>query len=394
MDSKSAKPRKLPILSMAKAVELLGIRVYGKDGELVPTDVADINVLCPKCCAEHSNNRLTMNIDFEENVFSCPRCGFSGGVYHLISFYTNWAVRDVEDNIKAGKLKDFKPDGKLTNLDISEASTSRTEMSPLAPIKQRNEVYRALQDMLTLSDAHKMNLLQRGLSEEAIQRIGFRSYPKYLPTNVIPQRLINKGLDLRGVPGFGINENGEWSLARLPDSGFLIPNFSGDGKIQGYQVRFDHPNPSIPKYGYLTSKGMRAGTKCGTWCCWSGRNFETDPQPRPFDVILIEGPLKALIVHDITKCNVISVPGVSALKKVPASLQSMIPYGLNEVMIAYDMDSETNKDVRAQLERLRGILNDIGIKHRTLRWNDKYKGLDDWLVESDEASALRAKRTK
>ena len=71
----------------------------------------------------------------------------------------------------------------------------------------------------------------------------------------------------------------------------------------------------------------------------------------------------------------------------------MIPYGLNEVMIAYDMDSETNKDVRAQLERLRGILNDIGIKHRTLRWNDKYKGLDDWLVESDEASALRAKRT-
>lgn len=389
MNSNSAKPKKLPIISMAKAVELLGIRVYGKDGDAVPTDVADINVLCPKCGAEHSNRRLTLNIDFAENVFSCPRCGFSGGVYHLISFYTGWPVRNVEGCIRAGKLQNFKPNENISNLDISSASVSRTEMSPLAPIKQRNEVYRALQDMLTLSATHHDNLRSRGLSEAAIQRIGFRSYPKYLSANVIPQRLINKGLDLRGVPGFGINENGEWSLARLPDSGFLIPNFSGDGRIQGYQVRFDHPNASIPKYGYLTSKGMRAGTKCETWCCWSGRNFATDPTPNPFDVILIEGPLKALIVNDITGCNAISVPGVSALKKVPAALQSMVQFGLREVLIAYDMDSDTNKDVRAQLERLREILDNINIKHRTMRWDPAYKGLDDWLVGSKDAPYKR-----
>lgn len=98
------------------------------------------------------------------------------------------------------------------------------------------------------------------------------------------------------------------------------------------------------------------------------RNFATDPTPNPFDVILIEGPLKALIVNDITGCNVISVPGVSALKKVPAALQSMVQFGLREVLIAYDMDSDTNKDVRAQLERLREILDNINIKHRTMRW--------------------------
>lgn len=46
MNSNSAKPKEAPIISMAKAVELLGIRVYGKDGDAVPTDVADINVLC------------------------------------------------------------------------------------------------------------------------------------------------------------------------------------------------------------------------------------------------------------------------------------------------------------------------------------------------------------
>ena len=177
MNSNSAKPKKLPIISMAKAVELLGIRVYGKDGDAVPTDVADINVLCPKCGAEHSNRRLTLNIDFAENVFSCPRCGFSGGVYHLISFYTGWPVRNVEGCIRAGKLQNFKPNENISNLDISSASVSRTEMSPLAPIKQRNEVYRALQDMLTLSATHHDNLRSRGLSEAAIQRIGFRSYP-------------------------------------------------------------------------------------------------------------------------------------------------------------------------------------------------------------------------
>jgi len=94
-------------------------------------------------------------------------------------------------------------------------------------------------------------------------------------------------------------------------------------------------------------------------------------------------------VNDITGCNVISVPGVSALKKVPAALQSMVQFGLREVLIAYDMDSDTNKDVRAQLERLREILDNINIKHRTMRWDPAYKGLDDWLVGSKDAPYKR-----
>lgn len=384
--------KKRPIISMAKAVELLGIKIYGDDGGLVPTDVADINILCPNCSGQHTNKRLTLNIDFDSNVFSCPRCNFSGGVYKLISYYTQWPMREVETKLKAGQLKDFRPDEQKASQESSD-TPERDLQVPMAPLKQRDEVYRALQSALTLSEAHRKNLLGRGLKPETIERIGFRTYPKYLPANVIPTRLINKGLDLRGVPGFGINENGEWSLAKLPDNGFLIPNFSGDGLIQGFQVRFDHKSASIPKYGYLTSKGMRAGTRCDTWCCWAGRPFASaangEIKAEPFDVILIEGPLKAIIVNDITGANVLSVPGVSALKRVPAALQTMIPYGLREVLIAYDMDSETNPHVRQQLERLRDILSDIGVKHRTLRWDAEQKGLDDWLLAQRNGGLIK-----
>lgn len=369
---------------MAKAVHLLGIRVNGPDSEFCPTDVADINIACPKCSQQHASKRLTMNINFDNNVFGCPRCNFNGGVYRLIGFYTNWPTKEVEARIRAGELNNFKPSDEISKLDISNEGRPKVEQAPLAPLQQRDEVYRALMKLLTLCDEHRKDLLRRGLRPETIDRIGFRTYPKFLPTTVIPQKLINRGLDLRGVPGFGINEAGEWSLAKLPDSGFLIPNLTGTGLIQGYQIRFDHPGANIPKYGYLTSKGMRFGTKCETWCCWSGEDVSKKEKAEPFDVILIEGPLKAFIVHDLTGCNVISVPGVNALKKIPAALQSFQPFGLRSVKIAYDMDSETNENVHSQLMRLREILDDIGIPHQTMKWDSRFKGLDDWLSAKKE----------
>ena len=100
----------------------------------------------------------------------------------------------------------------------------------------------------------------------------------------------------------------------------------------------------------------------------------------PFDVLLIEGPLKAYIVNAVTGANLISVPGVNALKMVFHPLQEMIPLGLRTVLIAYDMDAETNPDVKKQLDRVRADLRTLSIPHQTLNWDHNYKGLDDYVT--------------
>lgn len=363
---------------MEKAVELLDLRIYGGDSERVPTNVSEVNCLCPVCSGEHTSRRCTLNINFDENVFSCARCHFGGGVYHLISYYTKWPLADVEKNLKNGKFKEYKPNNDAVDM-ASSHEREENAGHALAPLSVRHDVYSEMASMLGLAGNHRAELRRRGLDDNAIDRIGFCSYPKFMSPTVIPKKLVARGLDLRGVPGFGILPNGDWAMARLADGGFLIPNRNGDGMIQGYQIRFDHPSDTTPKYGYFTSSRMMGGTKAGVWCSWAGIDIKSRTKGEPFDVVIIEGPLKAYIVNHITGLNIISVPGVSALTKVPSALQSMSSMGLRKAYIAYDMDSYENKSVAEQLERLRDLLRSLKIDNATLCWDRSYKGLDDYV---------------
>lgn len=369
-------------ISMVDTVKALSLHVAGPESDLCPIDVTDVNILCPQCSGEHQSHRLTLNINFEENVFHCPRCGFGGGPYKLISAYTKWPINEVEKKVRDGELKGYSP-SKCGKESESGQEEKITPARPLAPLARRDEVYRHMLRLLTLSEEHRKNLLSRGLSQNDIETIGFKSVPKFLDETVIAKKLMTAGLDLRGVPGFYINEAGNWTLKKQP-SGFLIPNRNGQGLIQGFQIRFDHPPSNMGKYGYLSSGNKPGGTKCGTWCCWAGISYETMQKGKPFDVILIEGSLKAYIVNAKTGVNVTSVPGVTALNKVLPALQEMQKMGLSTVYIAYDMDSYVNRKVAEQLARLRGMLNSVGIKHKTLKWNPQYKGLDDYLTESGD----------
>lgn len=364
------------LISLAEAINALGICVDGPGTDPVPTDVSDINIICPMCGANHRRRR-TMKLDFEENVFSCARCGFSGGVYKFISGITGWPLNEVPDRIKAGMLGAAEGPKAESNAYTDVLNHGRL----IAPLQRRHEVYTAMLDLLTLHPDHLRNLRERGLDEESIVAAGFKSVSKYMDRRVIPKKLMQQGLDLRGVPGFGIDESGEWAMSRLPDGGFLIPNKNGKGLIQGFQIRFDHPNDRIPKYGYLTSKGMVSGTRCVPWCCWVGEDI-SNCQGKPFDVLIIEGPLKAYIVNCVTQANVLSVPGVNALNLVPEAISAMREFGLRCVYIAYDMDAATNQDVNRHLNRLREMLWGLNIPNRTMIWNPEFKGLDDYVTSS------------
>lgn len=369
-----------PIISLRKAALLLNV-ITEEDAE-----GSECYVFCPLCSPQHNSSRRTLNLNFENNTYRCARCGtFAGGVYKFVSHYTGWPYKKVKYNIQRGMLNNYMPEHPDVQSDDGLETSGDVSKSVIAPITQRNEVYNALLNALNLSSEHRSALKERGLTDEAIDRLGFKSLPKYIDPCIIPKKLMNAGYDLRGVPGFGINAKGEWSLAKMPDGGFLIPNRNGSAYIQGFQIRFDHPSDTIPKYGYFTSKKMQGGTKAGSWCCWAGEDLMfrlNNKVTDPFDVIIIEGPLKALIVHEVTKCNVISVPGVAALQNVPSALKAMIPLGLRKAYIAYDMDSKSNAQVAAQLRKLIGMLHDLKIPSTTMEWDPEYKGLDDWITSS------------
>ena len=126
-----------------------------------------------------------------------------------------------------------------------------------ADIKTIDRTYRALLDMLCLSDDHKKNLLERGLSEEAIEKGMYRSIPAAAASS-LPKSLESQGFTIEGVPGF-YKEKGRWKFLRYAN-GFLIPSMDLDGRIRALQLRRDKSDDGA-RYLTVSTDGYEKGTK-------------------------------------------------------------------------------------------------------------------------------------
>lgn len=74
----------MDIFHMADIIPLIGLPhpPYGR---------SSYNVPCPCCDDEPRAKHL--NINLQKDVFRCPRCGFSGGIFDLYAYYTGIAVK-------------------------------------------------------------------------------------------------------------------------------------------------------------------------------------------------------------------------------------------------------------------------------------------------------------
>jgi DNA primase len=116
---------------------------------------------------------------------------------------------------------------KLAKEDRSGSDEKRTE--------KRDAVYSALLNVLDLTKKHRRALIARGLTDEEVTAIGYKTYPNRRWD--LAERLTKKH-DLAGVPGFWRNGKG-WDIAGKP--GIAIPVRARDGKITGLKIRVDRP---------------------------------------------------------------------------------------------------------------------------------------------------------
>ena len=87
----------------------------------------------------------------------------------------------------------------------------------------RSRVYESLLELLTLTESHRRNLLNRGFGREQIEEFQFRSTP-VSGTEGIARRLLKEGHSLRGIPGFFVNSRGNWDAAFYGrNHGILLP---------------------------------------------------------------------------------------------------------------------------------------------------------------------------
>lgn len=324
-----------------------------------PAGRGDYNIPCP--CCDDTPGKKHLNINLRRDVFRCPRCGFAGGVFDLYAHYAGIPRESVREALIAR----LDVQGKLPPKPKLPPSPEVPE-NPLTDIEARSATYEAFLKLLSLASDHRENLLSRGLPEERLSALGYKTTPVAGMT-AIAKRLLANGYYLSGVPGF-YRKQEQWSF--LSESrGILIPVRDLDGRIQGLQIRRD--NTSKRKFRWVSSGGRPDGCRAEAWTHLAGTPRET--------VILIEGPLKADIVHELTGQTVLAVAGVNALSHLEQQLTELQKLGTKKIMTAFDMDFLQNPHVENGYRNLTSTLEKMGFRYGTYLWDPQYNGLDDYI---------------
>jgi DNA primase len=334
--------------------------------------------VCPVC------GHKSAHFNWAEDIFNCPACGeYGGGVLDLWIFHRGLSNLPYADaKRKAAHEMNCEWEGYLPNeaSKIRNAATrdakkdKRDQM--IADVSLRNHVYKKLLEYAALSPDDHKDLVRRGLTDSEIRSLGIKTLPHGEDSYRAAEYVLKAGLSLVGVPGF-YKDHGRWKLADYA-SGYLIPQKNIQGEIQGMQIRRRFVKNG-GKYIFLSSSGKETGTKAYAFVHVALSQYPA-ANGTVREAILTEGPLKADLINKFSGMPVLAVPGVSSLSLLPETLSSLKELGLQKIDIAYDMDLYKNPMVLASLGKLKRILSDMAISCQCLKWDEAYKGLDDYLL--------------
>ena len=325
-----------------------------------------VTVECP-LCSKHGEKKL--NINFEKDAFRCAKCGISGYAIHLWALYRNLDFNDL-----TSAAKDFYSVNEHKTVEIPRRFANRS-YKPISTetedIDIRNRTFSEFLKILSLSKEHEDALLKRGLNKEAIAEYGYKSYP-VTGYESIAKILLERGCILKGCPGFYLEKDNKWALRHL-SPGILIPQRDGFGRIQGFQIRLD--NDASCRYLTLsTGENYKLGAKG-----FANPHFREGI--RGFkEIILTEGPLKGDIISHFTGYSVLALQGVNSISRVDSIFSELSEKGTEIILTAFDMDLKTNEMVKEALSKIEEKISDAGLSYQQLCWDEKYKGLDDWLL--------------
>ena len=385
-------------------VELLHLRIRRRQANSVYVD-------CPFC----GDRRGKMNVNFVKNVWRCNYCDEHGGMLALYARLNNTTTSDAYWEIGEALCNDFHRERPNSGYEMagnqqagtgSPVSGTQTDLAgyerrgELKTVQQAErasgqEIHQTLSlllAMLPLQPAHRNHLHspKRGLSDEQIDRIGFKSTPPPFLCRSITERLMKQGCKVEGVPGFYLDDSGRWTMNFYrKNAGILIPAVGYDGMIHGLQIlldiplkqKDDPPDKAGAKYIWFSSSSKNMGVTSG-----SPVHFIGDPSARV--VYVIEGLLKADISHCLTNRTFVAIAGANNTSQLDTLFALLAQNGTEEIIEAHDMDKYSNQMTSNGASKIYLMARKNGMACRQLTWNPNYKGFDDWQL------ALREKEQK
>ena len=365
-------------------VELLHLHIRRRQADSAYTD-------CPFC----GDRRGKMNVNFVKNVWRCNYCGEHGGMLNLYARVNNTtnseAYREICDALQAGDTSwgygGAESADAYAGVPVREPHAGRqsdmgiTQAERASP-QEIHQTYSLTLGMLSLNSAHRAHLRseKRGLADEQIDSLGFKSTPPYFLCRSLTERLIKQGCRVEGVPGFYLHEGGYWTAKfGSRTAGILIPAIGIDGLIHGMQIlldvpfkdRDDPPEKAGTKYIWLSSSAKNMGVTSGSPVHFIGNPFART-------IYVTEGILKADIAHVLLNRSFVAVAGANNVAQLGPLFALLAQNGTELIIEAHDMDKYSNEMIAKGSSKIYLLARQHGMECRRLTWNPNYKGIDDW----------------
>ena len=371
-----AQPQEFPFGIMDVA-ELLHLHIRRRQADSVYAD-------CPIC----GDKRGKMNINFAKNLWRCNYCNEGGGMLALYGkvygISNSEAYREICDTLQNGLTA---PEYTVKELPEKAA----VEQSALASPQEIHQTFSMLLELLTLSPQHRKHLQEvRGLTDEQIERLGYKSTPPFYLCRSLTEKLRSRGCKVEGVPGFYVGKDDKWTVNfNSITAGIIIPARGIDGMIRGAQIRLDtpirdqesDPDKSGTKYLWLSSSSKKRGVSSG-----SPVHFVGDPFARV--VYVTEGLLKADVAHYLMDRSFAATAGANNVNKLDMLFALLAANGTEVIIEAEDMDKYHNAAVSKGASKIYLMARSHGLECRRLTWDPNYKGIDDWQL------AMRQKKER
>lgn len=344
---------------------------------------------CPFC----GDARGKLKVNYENNTWRCNYCGEKGGMLSLYSRLNGnignskayWQICD-ELSLQLDSDKNYS---------CNETEKLRNNPQPASTRAETPTIHKtlsALLSLLKLRDEHREHLKNvRGLTDEQIDKIGFKSTPPFYMCDKIAKTLIANGYTLDGVPGF-YKRKGIWTVFFCSyTDGFLIPVRSIEGMICALQIRLDMPlknddsDKTGAKYIWHSSCSKPYGVSPGGPMQFLGNK-------NAHRVYVTEGYLKSYVAHCLsgeTFIAMLSANSTAALKDIFKQLSES---GTHTIVEALDIDKFKNKNVFAGATKVRELALACGMDYEIAIWNPNYNGIDDYLLALKQADKEDSKR--
>lgn len=255
-------------------------------------------------------------------------------------------------------------------------------------LQHKNLVYTAMLRSLKLEKKHLENLtVKRGMSLASVVNNGYRSTVKDKEDcSRVARQIMEAGITPNEA-GFYKDDTG-YKMVPL-DSGFIIPFRNLEGKIQGCQIRYDEGNT---RYVTLSSKKWTGGKIAKSQYHIACQRFVYNGKiyPKHNGVVAItEGALKADCIFDLYSqaygldkaIPVIAIAGVNCISVLEPVLRELKSQGVTIIYDLFDMDYIKNKEVQKAMQKLKNLIESLGLKYIRKDWDiEKGKGFDDYLL--------------